>query len=143
MADAIILNTTFLRISVNLNVELDNHVLEPMSFTNLTSETTDSGLFEGWPAPVAAFPGVGIFGANKKKNVLVVFYQGSSEPQIYDIRSSVSTTLDLYLYVMGQDITGADQTGSTKGIVVRQASDDVVAEVMRSVPAPVFLIPPS
>lgn len=138
MATAYFLNSSPFRIALNLNSEFDNHTLGPKSFANPNDTALELAV---WPAPVRSFRDRGVFGGGDSKNTLVVFSEGSAEPQVYEIRSTVSTALNLYIYVLGEQVTGAAQTGSIQGITVSAASAEVAAAALRSVPAPPFPLP--
>lgn len=152
MANAITLNATLTPISVNLNVESQNQILGPMQLLQPTAQAptpasaapriaaadSESLQLAGFPYPINAFPSEGRFGGGGASNVFVIFPQGSSQFQAYTVTSEVSTTLDLYLYVMGNTIAGTDQTGSSRGISVEPASEQLITSLVAKIPAPVF-----
>lgn len=132
MAEAMFLNATPFRIAVNLNSQLDNRALGALSVA------ADHAVLQSWPAPVAAFPRQGVLGNGGQSNYLTVFSEGSAQPKVWEILSTVSVTLDLYFYVMDGEVTGVSQSGSTAGIVVQPASAAMAEQVLRSVPAAFF-----
>ncbi|MGD2114035.1 MAG: hypothetical protein PVG07_03220 [Acidobacteriota bacterium] len=132
MANAMFLNAMPFRIAVNLNSELDNHHLDPIEVAEGGAE------LKSWPAPIDSFPARGVFGGDDETNYLVVLSEGSPQPTVWEIRSTVSITLDLYLYVMDARVAGVSQTGSSEGIVVQPASPEIAASLLRRVPAARF-----
>lgn len=131
MAVAIFLNTTPFRIAVNLNSEIENHVLDPMAVTG------DQAQLLGWPAPIQTFSGPGVFGGSTK-NFLTVFSEGSARPKVWKLRSSVSTALDLYFYIMDAQVTGVSQLGTTEGIEVTRTEAAVEAQILAALPSRAF-----
>lgn len=131
MANAFFLNATPYIIAVNLNTSLQNQVLTPQ-----ISITTESVILAASKAPIAAFPFQGQFGGNKSQNLMLVISEGSSSYIVWEIRSSVSVALNLYFYILGDQVVGMDETGFTGGIVVSSASKVVAKQVfMRAPPA--------
>ena len=131
MANAFFLNAAPYVIAVNLNTALQNQIIEPKIL--LTAESATLG---AWKAPLAASPSKGEFGGNKAQNLLLVFSEISSTYAVWDIRSSVPVALHLYFYILGDQVVGMDETGSTARIVVSGASKVVAARVfMRAPPA--------
>jgi hypothetical protein len=133
MADAFFLNATPYVIAVNLNTALQNQIVTPK-----ISVAGESATLAAWSAPIATTPHRGEFGGNKRQNLLLVISEGSSSYVVWDIRSSVPVALNLYFYILGDQVVGMDATGSTVGIVVSAASKEVAARVFKSVPAAAF-----
>lgn len=125
MATVYLLNTTSVRISVNLNAELQNHILDP----RIDDVQGKAVVLPAWGAPLAAMPGPGVFGCNSSSNLLTVFSEQLPIPALYEISSSVSLTLDLYFYVLADTVAGADQTGTTSGITVKVVSPELAARL--------------
>lgn len=131
MANAFFLNATPYIIAVNLNTSLQNQVLTPQ-----ISITAESAVLAAWKAPIAALPFQGQFGGNQSQNLMLVISEGSSSYIVWEIRSSVPVALNLYFYVLGDQVVGMDETGWTGGIVVSRASKVVAKQVfMRAPPA--------
>ena len=127
MATAYFCNTTFVRMSVNLNDQLQNQLLD-------AATENDSFVMPSWPCAVAANAAQGVFGANGNSNLLVVF--GSpvgGRPIIYEIRYSGGATLDLYFYVLGDIIVGVDQTGDASKMTVTRISDERARAIRRAI----------
>lgn len=133
MADAFFLNATPYVIAVNLNTALQNQVITPE-----ISVTGESATLAACKAPIASTPRQGAFGGNNGQNLLLVISEGSSRYVVWDIRSSVPVALNLYFYILGDQVVGMDATGSTAGIVVTPAPKEVAARVFKSVPAAAF-----
>ena len=133
MANAFFLNATPYVIAVNLNTALQNQILTPE-----ISVADESATFAAWKAPIATTPRQGEFGGNRAQNLLLVISAGSSVYVVWDIRSSVPVALNLYFYILGDQVVGMDATGSTGGIVVSEASKEVAARVFKSVPLAAF-----
>jgi hypothetical protein len=131
MASAYFLNATPYVIAVNLNAALQNQIVTPS-----ISLAEESVTLAAWKAPIASSPRPGEFGGNKWQNLLLVISEASLSYPIWEISSSVQGVLDLYLYIFFDQIVGMDATGSTAGIVVRPASQEVAARVfIRTPPA--------
>lgn len=131
MANAFFLNATPYRIAVNLNTSLQNQILEPQ-----ISVAAESAILAAWKAPIAARPFQGWFGGDNSQNLMLVISEGSSSYTVWEIRSSVSIALNLYFYILGDQVVGMDETGSTERIVVSGTSKVVAAQVfMRAPPA--------
>jgi hypothetical protein len=131
MANAFFLNATPYIIAVNLNTSLQNQILAPQ-----ISVAAESAILAAWKAPIASFPFQGQFGGNNSQNLMLVISEGSSSYAVWDIRSSVPVALNLYFYILGDQVVGMDETGSTGRIVVSGASKVVAAQVfMRAPPA--------
>ena len=133
MANAFFLNATPYVIAVNLNTALQNQIVTPS-----ISVAGESATLAACSMPIAATPRPGTFGGNKSQNLLLVISEGSLSYLVLDIRSSVPVVLDLYFYILGDQVVGMDATGSTERIVVRAASKEVAARVLKSVPLPTF-----
>lgn len=133
MANAFFLNATPYIIAVNLNTSLQNQTLTPP-----ISVGAESATLAAWPALIASSPRPGEFGGNNWQNLLLVISEGSSSYMVWDIRSSVSVLLNLYFYILGDQVVGMDATGSTGDIVVSPASKEVAARVFKSVPRATF-----
>jgi hypothetical protein len=131
MANAFFLNATPYIIAVNLNTSLQNQILAPE-----ISVAAESATLAASKAPVVTTPRQGEFGGNNLQNLMLVISEGSSSYMVWEIRSAVSVALNLYLYILGDQVVGMDATGSTAGIVVSAASKVVAARVfMRAPPA--------
>ncbi|MEK6304207.1 MAG: hypothetical protein AABO41_26260 [Acidobacteriota bacterium] len=131
MANAFFLNATPYVIAVNLNTSLQNQILAPE-----ISVAAESATLAAWKAPIAATPRQGEFGGNNWQNLMLVISEGSSSYMVWDIHSSVSVALNLYFYILGDQVVGMDATGSTGGIRVSAASKVVATRVfMRAPPA--------
>ena len=131
MSNAFFLNAQPYIIAVNLNTSLQNQILAPQ-----ISVAQESAILAAWKTPIATFPVQGQFGGNNQQNLLLVISEGSSSYKVWEIRSRVPVVLDLYFYILGDQVVGMDQTGSTGGIVVSGASKVVAAQVfMRAPPA--------
>ena len=131
MANAFFLNATPYVIAVNLNTALQNQSLSPAISIADESATLTAG-----KAPVVTTPRQGEFGGNNLQNLMLVISEGSSSYMVWEIHSSVSVALNLYFYILGDQVVGMDQTGATARIVVSAASKVVAAQVfMRSPPA--------
>jgi len=131
MANAFFLNATPYIIAVNLNTSLQNQILAPP-----ISVAPESAILAAWKAPITALPFQGQFGANNSQNLMLVISEGSSSYMVWDIHSSVSVALNLYFYILGDQVVGMDETGSTERIVVSGASKVVATRVfMRAPPA--------
>lgn len=133
MAKAFFLNATPYVISVNLNTSLQNEIVKPQ-----ISVAGKSATLAACTMPIAASPSPGTFGGNERQNLLLVISEGSLSYLVLDIRSSVQVALDLYFYILGDQVVGMDATGSTARIVVSPASKEVAARVLKSVPRPAF-----
>ena len=131
MANAFFLNATPYVIAVNLNTALQNQIIRPE-----ISVVDESATLAAWKAPVVTTPRQGEFGGSNLQNLMLVISEGSSSYMVWDIRSSVPVSLDLYFYVLGDQVVGMDQTGSTARIVVSAVSKVVATRVfMRAPPA--------
>jgi len=131
MANAFFLNATPHIIAVNLNTSLQNQILAPQ-----ISVATESAMLAAWKVPIAALPFQGQFGGNNSQNLMLVISEGSSSYMVWEIRSSVPVALNLYFYILGDQVVGMDETGSTGRIVVSGASKVVATRVfMRAPPA--------
>jgi hypothetical protein len=131
MANAFFLNATSYIIALNLNTSLQNQILAPQ-----ISVAEESATLAAWKAPIATTPRQGEFGGNNLQNLMLVISEGSSSYTVWEIRSSVPVAMNLYFYIMGDQVVGMDQTGSTTGIVVIGASKVVATRVfMRAPPA--------
>ena len=131
MANAFFLNATPYIIAVNLNTSLQNQILAPP-----ISVEPESAILAAWKAPITAHPFQGQFGANNSQNLMLVISEGSSSYMVWDIHSSVAVALNLYFYILGDQVVGMAETGSTAGIVVSGASKVVATRVfMRAPPA--------
>ena len=125
MASAIFVNATLERVSINLNSGFENHVLEPMQ----PSATDERIVFEGWSAPIEAYAAADVFGGGSSiVNFLTVFSGVSLAPAIYEIRSDVSVSLDLYIYVNHSTVFAGSATGSVEGITITAASTELAAK---------------
>src|ERR1041385_4959222 len=133
MANAFFLNATPYNIAVYLNTSLQNQVLTPQ-----ISVTAESAILAAWKAPIAAHPSQGQFGGNQSQNLMLVISEGSSSYIVWEIRSSVSVALNLYFYILGDQVVGMDQTGWTEGIVVSGAGKVVAKEVFKRAPPASF-----
>lgn len=133
MANAFFLNATPYVIAVNLNTALQNQIVTPE-----ISVAEESVTLAAWKAPIATTPRQGEFGGNRGQNLLLVISEGSSRYVVWDIRSSVPVALNLYFYILGDQVVGMDATGSTAGIVVTPAPKEVAARVFKRVPAAAF-----
>jgi len=131
MANAFFLNATPYIIAVNLNTSLQNQILAPQ-----ISVAAESAILAAWNAPIAALPFQGQFGGNNSQNLLLVISEGSSSYMVWEIRSSVPVALDLYFYILGDQVVGMDQTGKTKDIRVSATSKVVAARVFMRAPPP-------
>ena len=131
MANAFFLNATPYIIAVNLNTSLQNQILAPQ-----ISVAAESTTLAAWKAPIVARPFQGQFGGNDWQNLMLVISEGSSSYMVWEIRSIVPVALNLYFYILGDQVVGMDETGSTGRIVVSGASKVVAAQVfMRAPPA--------
>lgn len=128
MANAFFLNATPYVIAVNLNTSLQNQILTPE-----IAVAEESATLAVWKAPIATTPRQGEFGGNNLQNLLLVISPGNSNYVVWDIQSNVSVALNLYFYVLGDQVVGMDATGSTGGIRVSAASKVVAALVFESV----------
>lgn len=118
MAFAYFCNTTSVEIAVNLNNELDNHRLAPLvvSATEL--------LCAAWPARVSSNVSPGVLGTNRNSNLIVVF--GSpigGRPIYYEISYDGGSTLDLYVFVLGDNLVGEDRTGDASKVKVKRIDE--------------------
>ena len=129
MANAFFLNATPYIIAVNLNTSLHNHILEPQ-----ISVAAESAILAAWKAPVISIPRQGEFGGNNWQNLMLMISEGSSSYIVWEIRSSVPVALNLYFYILGDQVVGMDETGSTGRIVVSGASKVVAAQVFMRAP---------
>lgn len=137
MANAFFLNANPYIIAVNLNTSLQNQILTPQ--ISVASEGNLSEITLGaWKAPIATTPRQGEFGGNNFQNLMLVISPGTSNYVVWDIRSSVSVSLNLYFYVLGDQVVGMDATGSTARIVVSAASKVAALRVFKSVPPATF-----
>jgi len=131
MANAFFLNATPYIIAVNLNTSLQNQILAPP-----IAVAPESAILAAWQAPITARPFQGQFGGDNSQNLMLVISEGSSSYMVWDIHSSVPVVLDLYFYILGDQVVGMDATGWTGGIVVSGASKVVATQVfMRAPPA--------
>jgi hypothetical protein len=131
MANAFFLNATPYIIAVNLNTSLQNQILAPQ-----ISVAAESAILAAWKAPIVSIPRQGEFGGNNWQNLMLVISEGSSSYIVWEIRSSVPVALNLYFYILGDQVVGMAETGSTAGIVVIGASKVVATRVfMRAPPA--------
>ena len=133
MGNAYFLNATPYIIAVNLNTTLQNQILAPA-----ISVTAESAALTAWKAPIASTPRQGEFGGNNWQNLLLVISEGSSSYIVWDIHSIVSVSLNLYFYILGDQVVGMAQTGSTAGIAVSSASKVVATRVFMRAPPAVF-----
>jgi hypothetical protein len=133
MANAFFLNATPYIIAVNLNTSLQNQILAPQ-----ISVAAESATLAAWKAPIATTPRQGEFGGNDLQNLMLVISPGTSNYVVWDIRSRVSVALNLYFYVLGDQVVGMDATGSTASIVVSAASKVTALRVFESVPPAAF-----
>lgn len=133
MANAFFLNATPYVIAVNLNTALQNQILTPE-----ISVADESATLAAWMAPIATTPRQGEFGGNNFQNLMLVISPGTSNYVVWDIRSSVSVALNLYFYILGDQVVGMDATGSTARIVVSAASKVAALRVFESVPPAAF-----
>jgi hypothetical protein len=131
MANAFFLNATPYIIAVNLNTSLQNQILAPP-----IAVAPESVKLAAWKAPITAHPFQGQFGANNSQNLMLVISEGSSSYMVWDIHSSVSVALNLYFYILGDQVVGMDETGSTGRIVVSGASKVVATRVFMRTPPP-------
>ena len=129
MANAFFLNATPHIIAVNLNTTLQNQILEPS-----ISVAAESATLAAWMAPIATTPRQGEFGGNNWQNLLLVISEGSSSYMVWDIHSNVSVALNLYFYILGDQVVGMDETGSTVRIRVSGASKVVATRVFMRAP---------
>ena len=129
MANAFFLNATPYIIAVNLNTSLQNQILAPP-----ISVAPESAILAAWKAPITAHPFQGQFGANNAQNLMLVISEGSSSYMVWDIHSSVSVVLDLYFYILGDQVVGMDATGFTDRIRVSAASQVVATRVFMRAP---------
>lgn len=145
MANAYFVNATPFTVSLNLNVEQQNHPLVPYEIQAAATSFGEEGAVEAgdaslqlatWPTAYQAFPSPGVLGSNGASNVLVVFPMGSSKYQAYEIFSTVSTVLDVFIYVLGDTLVGSDQTGSTSGITISKASQKLIQKTLSFIPFP-------
>ena len=133
MANAFFLNATPYIIAVNLNTSLQNQILAPP-----ISVAPESAILAAWKAPITAHPFQGQFGANNSQNLMLVISEGSSSYMVWDIHSSISVALNLYFYILGDQVVGMDETGSTERIVVSGASKVVATRVFMRAPPSAF-----
>ena len=133
MANAFFLNATPYIIAVNLNTSLQNQILAPP-----ISVEPESAILAAWKAPITAHPFQGQFGANNSQNLMLVISEGSSSYMVWDIHSSVAVALNLYFYILGDQVVGMDETGSTERIVVSGVSKVVATRVFMRAPPAVF-----
>lgn len=146
MANAYFLNAMPVSISLNLNVEQQNHLLDPYSVsTSSQNQRVESVNASGesiftwasWKTAYQAYPNTSVLGNGGASNVLVVFPSGSNRFLAYEIVSKVNTTLDVYIFVLGDTLVGTDQTGSTTGITISPASEKLIQQTLRLIPTPV------
>ncbi|CAA0081648.1 Uncharacterised protein [BD1-7 clade bacterium] len=145
MANVLFLNATVCQLAINLNNALQNQVLDtPMCLSTPVSHTRRAAssvhLMEvgvdsnaqlvGSSLSIAANPGKDIFGGNSSDNIVVVFYESSDRPCLFNIKSSVSTVSNLYLYVLGDTIAACDQSGISADITVTKLSDAEAAQLV-------------
>ena len=133
MANAFFLNATPYIIAVNLNTSLQNQILAPQ-----ISVASESAIMTAWKAPIASLPFQGQFGGNNWQNLMLVISESSSTYMVWEIRSSVPLALNLYFYILGDQVVGMDETGSTGRIVVSGASKVVAAQVFMRAPTAAF-----
>jgi hypothetical protein len=131
MANAFFLNATPYIIAVNLNTSLQNQIVEPG-----ISLAPESVMLAAWKAPIASTPRQGVFGGNNWQNLMLVISEGSSSYMVWDIHSTVSVALNLYFYILGDQVVGMDQTGKTRDIRVSATSKVVAARVFMRAPPP-------
>ena len=129
MANAFFLNATPNILAVNLNTSLQYQIVEPEIQTAPESVT-----MAAWKAPLASTPGQGVFGGNNAQNLLMVVSMGHPGYEVWSITSSISVVLNLYFYIMDDQIVGIDATGSTQGIVISPTNKLTKARVFTSVP---------
>lgn len=124
MADAIFLNATPFEMSLNLNSSQTNKQLTAMPAVRKSVPPTLT--LPGAAYSIAANKQPNVFGASPPddtvENILIIFSQGSSQPQFWYIASMVSITLDLMFYIFANNVLGVDQTGSRANITTRQAT---------------------
>jgi hypothetical protein len=133
MANAFFLNATPYIIAVNLNTALQNQILAPP-----ISVAAESAILAGWQAPIAARSFQGQFGGNQSENLMLVISEGCSSYIVWEISSSVPVALNLYFYILGDQVIGMDETGWTGRIVVRGASKVVAQQVFMRAPPVTF-----
>ena len=130
MGNAFFLNATPYIIAVNLNTSLQNQILAPQ-----ISVAAESAILAAWKAPIATTPRQGEFGCSNLQNLMLVISEGSSSYIVWEIRSSVPVALNLYFYILGDQVVGMDETGFTGGIVVSGASKVVATQVFMRAPS--------
>jgi hypothetical protein len=128
MAFAYFINATPIRMAVNLNAAFHNHPLQQFDITK--TEPPDYILkYESWPARISAFPDRNVFGADRRVNAVTVFIDSHTAPLVYNVRSAVSTTMDLYFYVRSDSIIGVDMTGDSSQIHVTPWTEGAASEL--------------
>ena len=115
MAKAYFVNGTPTNVKVVLNSG-DQHALNPISVNAAGNAVTGPA----WAAAISAFPNKDVFagGPDGKENELLYSSEQSGVTRRYKIKSTVSTTLDLYFFMFEDSIVGEDQTGASGQITI-------------------------
>lgn len=115
MGKAYFINATPTDVKNVLNVG-DQKPLAPISVNATGTAVTGTS----WAATISAFPNKNVFsgGPDGQKNEVLFSSEQSGVTRRYSIKSTVSTTLDLYFFMFEDTIVGEDQTGSSAGITI-------------------------
>jgi hypothetical protein len=120
MAKAVFLNASPYTIAVNLNESLSNSNIDPMS--DPTSADPPTLTVYGAPYVIAGQSSPDVFGGNGVDNQLIVFAPDRGPTELWHLKSTVSTALDLYFYMFDDQLFGVDQTGSSANIAIQRGS---------------------
>ena len=126
MATAYFINSTPTDTKVQLNTG-DLEKLAPMS----VASDKQSISAPAWGAEISAFVAPGQFAGDGKENEVLYSSQQSGTTRRYKIKSTVSTTLDLYFFLFEDTIVGEDQTGSSSGIQIEHI-ETLTSELMEA-----------
>lgn len=114
MAKAYFINSTPTNVKVQLNGG-DLHKLAPIS----VSPSGNSISAPAWAAEIKAFKGPDVFGGDDNDNEVLFSSEQSGRTRRYSIKSTFSTTLDLYFFMFEDTIVGEAQTGASDKITIK------------------------
>ena len=138
MAVAYFMNTSLTTtIAVNLNNALENHIVDPMSLGQRDEEGFLIVELPAWTATISAFAGPSTYSVEEYPNKVVIFGEGST-PQAYKISSSTSTNSNLFFYILGDSIVGADQNGLSDDITIKRYVGEAVEAALLCMHVPDF-----
>lgn len=113
-------------ISVNLNLQLSNVVVEPRA---VQSQPLANSLSMA-EFPIDAVVGKGVFGQTAVNQVTVRFAALNPGVAVFDIQVDSGVTGDLFFYVFGNTLVGQQQDGLSAGISIE--AQETVKRVIQS-----------